>query len=520
MYDTIIDDRFRSWYIPDRAQSGFRTGQGCPLQLFYVSLLIETSNSTKKCLYLLLIDYEKAFDYANRALIVEDMMEEGLGEKFIQSVAAMYKESTYIPKGEGNSLGDPIKTYYGVTQGRRSSTNFFSFLIRDMPNSIPSDECDDFMDPYNIAQMADDTILAAENRVSLKKKFEHVYQFSSDKCQLINEDKTVFIHISESPDTQQITYDNEFVVSSLESGKSVPYLGMHLFHTNKLIDLVEYNLNIRMFNVAKFQSWLDINENTPFETKLHVLDNCVLSAMLYGFEAWGDLSKYSSKLETIELGLLKSVLGVKKGTPNDLVYYELNRGSIVTKLMDRQENFMKKINSLDEDDALVKCLWNRSQNLSIYEYYDKLTDSNYVQDITNRFQRISSSETTMNIRYRELIGLKEENCVYNSYAVDSCRKIITRWRLSNFQLAIETGRYKRPKVERNRRLCQTCLVIEDEEHALMSCRLYNQVREKHADLFESSNNVKSLLNPKSLEKLYKVANVLFEIEKIHEKFTR
>ena len=520
VYDTIIDYRFGSWYIPDKAQSGFRTGQGCSLQLFFAALLIETSNNTNKGLYLLLIDYEKAFDFANRALIVEQMVDEDLGEKFVRSVASMYKESTYVPKGEGNSLGEPILTYYGVTQGRRSSTNFFSFLIKDLPNSIPSDEYEEFMDPFNTAQMADDTILAAENRLTLREKFEHIYQFSTDKYQLINMDKTVFIHTSVNPDTDPISCENvEFTISSLELGKSVPYLGMHLFHTNRLKDVVEYNLNIRMFNVAKYKSWLDINENTPFPTKLLVLDNCVLAAIFYGFEAWGDLSSYTKKLETIELDLLKSALGVKIGTPNDLVYHELNRGSIVSKLMDRQENFMKKIKALNEDDAIVKCLWNKSQHLDFYHYYDNLKDGNYELDIANRSCRITNSEKTMDIRYRELIGFDERNCLYDSFVVDSCRKIVTRWRLSNLQLAIETGRYKRPKVERNQRLCQTCLLVEDEEHALMSCILYKQIRDKHPDLFNGSHSIKSLLNPKSPESLYEIANILFEIEKIHEKYT-
>ena len=125
----------------------------------------------------------------------------------------------------------------------------------------------------------------------------------------------------------------------------------------------------------------------------------------------------------------------------------------------------------------------------------------------------------MDIRYHELIGFDERNCLYDSFVVDSCRKIVTRWRLSNLQLAIETGKYKRPKVDRNQRLCQTCLLVEDEEHALMNCILYKQVRDKHPDLFNGSHSIKSLLNPKSPESLYEIANILFEIEKIHEKYT-
>ena len=124
----------------------------------------------------------------------------------------------------------------------------------------------------------------------------------------------------------------------------------------------------------------------------------------------------------------------------------------------------------------------------------------------------------MDIRYRDLIGLNETNCIYDSDAVDSCRKVITRWRLSNFKLAIETGRYRRPKVERERRLCETCLVVEDEHHAIFQCRLYNQVRSKFPHIFNKPQNVKSFLNPKSKDKLYDIANILLEIEKIREKF--
>ena len=89
-------------------------------------------------------------------------MTNNVGEKFVKAVAAMYRESVYIPQNN-DMLGDPISTHYGVTQGRRSSTSFFSFLLKDMPKSIPSSNPPDFMDPFNLAQMADDTTLNGES---------------------------------------------------------------------------------------------------------------------------------------------------------------------------------------------------------------------------------------------------------------------------------------------------------------------------------------------------------------------
>ena len=108
--------------------------------------------------------------------------------------------------------------------------------------------------------------------------------------------------------------------------------------------------------------------------------------------------------------------------------------------------------------------------------------------------------------------------IFDADVVDSCRIIISRWRLSNFKLAIETGRYAQPKLDREQRICRTCLVVEDEKHTLFECRLYNQVRAKYPQVFNGPHDVKSILNPKSRQDIYDVANILFQIEKIHEKF--
>ena len=518
VYDTLIDRRFHSWYIPNMEQSGFRELQGCLFQLFFVSLLLETARQSKKDLYLLLVDYEKAFDFANRAIIVSDMMKHNLGDTFVRAVSDMYVESTYVPKIDQRTLGDPITTFYGVTQGRRSSTGLFSFLIRDMADTVNTNvNYADFMEPHNLAQMADDTILAAELRTSLGDKFGTVKEFSDEKKQSVNVDKTLYVHMSKTPDTEPILCNNNTVsISSLEIGKSSPYLGEHLIHTNNLHDIIQYNLNIRKFNIAKYKAWLDVNENTPFGIKLLVLDSCVLKAILYGSETWGDLSAFDSKLEIIELDLLKSALGVKKGTPTNLVYHELNRGSITTRIMDLQYSFIQKLKQINDDEALVKCFWNKSQHLDIAHYYNTLDNNNYKTNISERTQLLRVSERSLDIRYRDIIGLDNKNCLYDSYCCDTYRTIITRWRLSNYELAIETGRYARPKLDRPQRVCRTCLVLEDEEHVFFTCPLYNDIRRDSPSIFNKS--ITDILNPKTTDLLYETANVLFRIEKIHKKF--
>ena len=50
------------------------------------------------------------------------------------------------------------------------------------------------------------------------------------------------------------------------------------------------------------------------------------------------------------------------------------------------------------------------------------------------------------------------------------RNAISKIRTSSHTLAIERGRYTRPKTPIEQRLCEFCDVIEDEEHFLVACQ--------------------------------------------------
>ena len=62
------------------------------------------------------------------------------------------------------------------------------------------------------------------------------------------------------------------------------------------------------------------------------------------------------------------------------------------------------------------------------------------------------------------------------------RTTMTKLRLSNHRLAIETGRYLRPYKKPNERICPLCKKeAEVEKHFLISCSVY---QEKRKSLFE------------------------------------
>ena len=135
LYDIILFNRFILWYSPNPEQAGFRPRQGCLFQIFSRYVVMEFLRSVGKCLYIGFLDFEKAFDFLNRANIIEHLKEKGGGSKFIKAVASMYEETFYFPILY-NRMGKVISAKHGVTQGRQTSTSFFSFEVREMPNSI------------------------------------------------------------------------------------------------------------------------------------------------------------------------------------------------------------------------------------------------------------------------------------------------------------------------------------------------------------------------------------------------
>ena len=136
LYDIKIDKKFFSWFVPNPEQAGFRKYQGCVLQIFAFLLLFDMSNHLGKNIFIGLLDYEKAFDFVNRSTLLNKLMAKGVLHDFLKSLANIYQSTSYLPKISYNMLGGEITTFHGVTQGRTSSCNLFSFYVADMPECL------------------------------------------------------------------------------------------------------------------------------------------------------------------------------------------------------------------------------------------------------------------------------------------------------------------------------------------------------------------------------------------------
>ena len=335
----------------------------------------------------------------------------------------------------------------------------------------------------------------------------------------IHPSKSKYLHLTNGiPIKDDIVIDGKMRMQPIDE-KGYNWLGFWLSQFNSVPEILKFHFKMKMVHIGSFYSWLDVNRDTPIKIKLQVLYGCMFQAMLYSIEAWGDIDFLSDDLRKIEKKALKSCLGVKLSTPDDIVYQELDIPDIVATIKDRQLNFMENFMELAEDSAVAKNIWNlycyemsRLDCSSFYEYYSTLQNDEKARNMSERTARLQNSTQSRATTYRELTKLQYCNSLYSTFLMERHRITITRWRLSCHQLKIETARYKRPKPPREERKCSMCHVLEDENHALFLCRAHEWIRFQHRQTLEKYTNVTDILHPKSVEDANAIAKYLKDIE--------
>ena len=254
LYDIMINSRFTDWYTPNPHQAGGeRKGQGCIIQIFGLFIMLDMAEHCGKKLFIGLLDFEKAFDYMNRPRLMKDMMKDGIGSTFLRNLNNMYSEIRYLPKLSLNQMDDPIISEHGVTQGRASSGNLFSYYISDMSKPMDEKSYSDFM-IANLLQLADDSIVLADNLKSLSLKLTDVLKYCQDKLTIVNMDKTNYMEFSDEPSLVSIEVEDQ-IIKPVDPKKGYVWLGFNLSYSSKICKLVHHHIKKKKSNEAKFYAW-------------------------------------------------------------------------------------------------------------------------------------------------------------------------------------------------------------------------------------------------------------------------
>ena len=164
-------------------QIGFIKGKRISDHIFFLQTIIEkVVKKTKQKLYAVFIDFKKAYDTVNRALLIKRLQSVGINGIFMRNIMAMYEKTEYCIKlKDGHTR--PIKSNLGLKQGCPLSPMLFNLYIDDI-----KDIFDDQDDPIHIQNTkinyflyADDLVILSESRAGLQRGIDKAYNFAKAK---------------------------------------------------------------------------------------------------------------------------------------------------------------------------------------------------------------------------------------------------------------------------------------------------------------------------------------------------
>ena len=139
---TIILNRLKpqAEKIIAEEQAGFRAGRSTTEQIFNLRSLCQKYLQHQQDLYLVFIDFKKAFDRAWHAALWATMKKYNISTNFIQVIKNLCNKATSAVLFN-SSIGDWFRTTVGVRQGRLLSPTIFNiFLERIMTDALEDHE--------------------------------------------------------------------------------------------------------------------------------------------------------------------------------------------------------------------------------------------------------------------------------------------------------------------------------------------------------------------------------------------
>ena len=386
----------------------------------------------------------------------------------------------------------------GVRQGCPLSPTFFNIYINDLAekmNDANNTPLNFGNENISCLMYADDLIILSLTHRGLQNCLDALSNYCNEWRLVINKSKSKCTTFHK----RNKKYNKAFLIDNtpLENVTDYTYLGLNIdascsFNVTHKLLASKANRTIFALN-SRFKLKL-----LPVKAALKLFDSTISSILFYGSEVWGAYENLSADywdkndIEKVHTQFLKRILGVNRSTANILVRGELGQYPLSTQINTRNANFLKH-RQIDHDQntfahQVLKYEKSVKDRTTVTTNITQLTDDSITSktkaSIKNTFQQQYQK------KWYELVQASPKALVYKSYKNSIRyeqylsmvqnrfdRRIITKLRLSDHCLAIESGRHTKPQTPREKRFCKECPnKIEDETHFILSCPSFSSER--------------------------------------------
>ena len=264
-------------------QAGFRPKRGTAEHIFILRNIVEQAIEWHSCIYLIFVDYEKAFDSIDRETLWKIMKSYGIPDKFITMVKAFYRNCR-VAVLHGSSKSEWFDVKSGVKQGCVMSGFLFLLVVDWIMRKTLSDGKTGIrwhmMETLEDLDYADDIVLLAETWRHAQKKLSNLNRYGLQTGLKINCVKTESLRIN-AKNAAPFTVDDK----DMKDVEEFTYLGATITTSGGATE----DMKIRIGKARKtYYRFKKIWNSSLYrkKTKMKIFQSNVISVLLYGSETW------------------------------------------------------------------------------------------------------------------------------------------------------------------------------------------------------------------------------------------
>lgn len=509
IYADILNIRLSKWierneYLVEE-QNGFRRNRSCMEHIYSLYTVINKRKLNRLSTYVCFVDAKKAFDTVNRDCLWYKLLALGINGKIFHAIQSLYDNVKCAVK-VNDYLTPFLDVALGVKQGCRLSPTLFALYINDLAEEIKALGCGIEFDGGQLSLLlyADDIVLIAPTEDSLQRMLNVLNEWCVKWRLMLNKEKTKVIHF------RPVSIDKcqfDFVCGdiALDITDTYKYLGLW-FHENldMKFAVTELAKSASRALSALYTKFLHVG-GMDYDVFCKLYESLVEPVLFYGAGIWG-LSEHK-KINTVQNKACRYFLGLGKNGSNIASQGDMGWTSCTVKQKVEASRLFFKVQAAPEDRIVKKLFtWSSSHGKSWERRFMSFINSIGLNDLLNRnncslktkincikdklksndndnwkvkLWNDSRQENGNKLRTYRLYKTELQTEVYVKLKMDrSHRRILSKFRSGSLPLNIETGRYSKPKVPLNERICKLCSknVLEDEMHFLLVCEFYSDLR--------------------------------------------
>ena len=533
--NTRLNEFLEENQILNKEQIGFTAKNRCPDHIFTLrSVVNKYVEDQKGKVYACFIDFRKAFDTVWHDGLFHKLQEIGINGHFLETLKNIYKNTKCAVK-----LDDKLTQFFqckkGVRQGDPLSPTLFNIFLNDLFKELRLGNCDpvslDNSDPFNALAYADDIVLLSTSKEGLQKALDITEKYCEKWRLTVNHTKTKSMIFSRGNQKIKTTFKINGV--ELENVKEFKYLGITIHKK-----CCSFTPTLKYFKIKAtralyaLRAKININ-NLPLKVALKLFDAIIKPILLYGSEVWepflnqDDTKWDQNEVEKTYTLFLKQILGVNRSTTTAMVRGELCRHSLQEEILRRNINYAVYLQQKEGRPYAKQAFeyeMHRNANVTTFfstidrhmadlnqenGFFHPIPYANPYEDINHLscdkqkllthdiFQK-KWKEKLENSTKADTYRLFKQDMKFEEYLYHDNRKMrvnMSKLRLSDHKLRIETDRHYRPIIPRPERKCHMCTGnVEDEIHFLTQCKLYGTHENYWTTIYEKVPQISNLSN--------------------------